>query len=168
MGRCSGREHSAAERRDDPPSNPHATGSALARCLVGMTPSEWYALLNNRVFFWLDPDRLNRQRSACAVDPQVVMTIDAHALVAAYAKKIYLTPINTGNARRRAARQSVNTFVPYAEWVADGWTSEYTATGGSPRLRSHEPVELTIVGGVPDAMRSSSARARGPGEMFVP
>src|SRR5687767_10261147 len=47
--------------------------AALANCLVGMTPAEWYALVNSRVFFWLDSRRLNRQRAACGSRPQVVL-----------------------------------------------------------------------------------------------
>src|SRR6202044_172149 len=54
---------------------------ALRACLVGLTPAEWYALVNVRVFFWLDPGRLNRQRAACKKRPQVVLTLDAFTLV---------------------------------------------------------------------------------------
>src|SRR5438270_5513544 len=31
---------------------------ALRKCLVGMSPPDWYALLNGMVFFWCDRDRL--------------------------------------------------------------------------------------------------------------
>ena len=58
--------------RDQRPLSP----SALAACLHGMVTSEWYAALNARVFFWVNIDRLNRQRSACEPRPQVVLTID--------------------------------------------------------------------------------------------
>jgi len=67
--------------RDQGPMPP----AALERCLCGMTPSDWYSAVNARVFFWLDPARLNRQRAACGARPQVVMMIDAQALVAAHA-----------------------------------------------------------------------------------
>jgi hypothetical protein len=40
--------------------------AALASCLVGLTPAQWYAQINSRIFFWLDPNRLNRQRRAAA------------------------------------------------------------------------------------------------------
>jgi hypothetical protein len=43
--------------------------AALEACLVGLTLAEWYALINARVFFWFDPDRLNRQRAACEPRP---------------------------------------------------------------------------------------------------
>src|SRR6266496_1437834 len=54
--------------------------SSLAKCLLRIAPSEWYALLNARVFFWVYTDRLNRQRAACGPRPQVVLTIDATSL----------------------------------------------------------------------------------------
>ena len=57
---------------------------ALARCLVGMAPAEWYRLMNSKVFFWLDPDRLNRQRHACGMRPQMVLVISMVALNLAY------------------------------------------------------------------------------------
>lgn len=73
---------------------------ALERCLIGMTSEEWYVLLNSKVFFWFDIERLNRQRLACGPLPQVVMVIDTTRLIAKHAERISLTPINTGNARR--------------------------------------------------------------------
>ena len=142
--------------------------TALVRCLVGMTPGEWYALLNSRVFFWLDPDRLNRQRSACAADPQVVMVIDTAKLIAAHARRIALTPINTGNARRRPARRSVATFVPYHQWMRTGWATESAALGTRPRGRTHPPAELTVSGAVPDVMKFVIRTCElAPGELFV-
>ena len=86
--------------------------AVLEACLVGLTPAEWYALTNARVFFWFDPDRLNLQRAACEPRPQVVLAVDTAKLVEAYREEVAVTPINTANARRGTA-----TFVPYAAWV---------------------------------------------------
>jgi hypothetical protein len=87
----------------------------LEACLVDMTPADWYALVNRRVFFWLDHERLNRPRKACEPPrPQVVLVIDTAALVAAHGDGIAVTPINTGNARRSPARRGRATFVPYS------------------------------------------------------
>jgi len=127
--------------------------AALAACLVGSTPAQWYALVNTRVFFWLDPARLNRQRAACGQRPQVVLTIDAAKLLAVYGEHAALTPINTGNARRKPALRSGATFVPYATWRASGWESEAAALGTTLRKRSHQPVELTFAYALPDIMR---------------
>jgi hypothetical protein len=135
--------------RDQRPMTP----SALAACLHGMVAPEWYATLNARVFFWVNIDRLNRQRLACEPRPQVVLAIDVGALVAAYGRNVALSPINTGNARRRPARRGAATFVPLDEWLQSGWASEAAALGTSPRRKSHLPVELTVHGGVPDIAR---------------
>jgi hypothetical protein len=133
--------------RDQSPMPP----AALARCLRGPTPSQWYVLLNSKVFFWVDPERLDRQRRACG-GPQVVLVIDADALLARYGDSASVTPINTGNARRHPALRGACTFVPYAAWSGAGWESETSALGTRPRSRSHPPAELAIEYAVPDVM----------------
>jgi hypothetical protein len=142
---------------------------ALATCLIGIVPSEWYALINARVFFWLDPARLNRQRAACNPRPQVVLTVDAGRLLAAYAERVALTPINTGNARRRPTRRGAATFVPYAAWVTSAWASEAASLGTPVRPPSHPPVELTVAGSIPDIMQFVvSVQQLAPGQLFTP
>jgi hypothetical protein len=59
-------------------------------------------MLNERVFFWLDPARMNRQHRACSPRPQVVLTIDTARLVETHREQVSVSPINTGNARRRS------------------------------------------------------------------
>jgi hypothetical protein len=124
---------------------------ALQKCLVGITPPQWYALLNQMVFFWCDRERLNRQLRACGGRPQIVLTLDTKQLLARYAERVALTPFNTGNARRKPAIRGRATFVPYLTWLASGWRSEAEALGVRQRLCSHSPVELTVPGAVPDA-----------------
>jgi hypothetical protein len=135
--------------RDQGPMPP----AALEKCLIGLTPNEWYALINTRIFFWLDPERLNRHRAACKARPQVVLIVDANRLIAAYAEQVYLTPINSGNARRLPAKGGVATFVPYASWEASAWASEAASLGTPLRSPSHAPVELTITGSIPNIMQ---------------
>ncbi len=150
LGRAQRRHHTVLpdgrEIRDQRPMAP----GALARCLVGATPEQWYAEVNSRVFFWLDPARLERHRRACAPRPQVVLVVDTAALLAAHGDRAALTPVNTGNTRRRPAPRSPATFVPWSRWRVDGWASEAAALGTRPRPRSHRPVELTVRGDLPD------------------
>jgi hypothetical protein len=142
--------------------------AALRACLVGLSPADWYALVNARVFFWLDPARLNRQRAACGPRPQVVLTVDAAGLMAAHGGRAAVSPINTGNARRRPARRGAATFVPYSEWVELGWAGE-SVLGTASRKRSHPPAELTFAGPVPDVMRYVvGVTELAPGEPFSP
>lgn len=142
---------------------------ALSACLVGLTPAEWYALVNSKVFFWFDPERLNRQRKACEPRAQVVLTIDAQALVAAHGERVALTAINTGNARRKPARRSADTFVPYAKWLETAWESESASLGTLLRSRSLAPVELTVADAVPDVMKYVVETSElSSGKLFVP
>ena len=135
--------------RDQRPMPP----TALEKCLCGMSPTDWYAMVNARVFFWIDPDRLNRQRAACGSRPQVVIAVDTAALVSVHQEHVALTPINSGNARRKPARRGAATFVPFAEWVRSGWASEAEVLGPPERKRTHQPVELTVLDAVPDILR---------------
>ncbi len=124
----------------------------LRGCLDdGYAPGDWYALLNGKVFFWCDVDRLNRHRAACAPRAQVVMVMDAQALLSVYLERASVAPINTGYALRVPARRGPWTFVPVAQWRREGWASQ--AARGVTRAHSHPPAELTIDGSVPDAAR---------------
>ena len=123
---------------------------ALRKCLIGMTPAEWYSLLNGMVFFWCDRERLNRQLRACGGRPQIVLTLDTKGLLARHAQRVAMTPFNTGNARRKPAIRGWATFVPYATWLASAWRSEAEALGIRERPSSHAPVELTVAGAVRD------------------
>jgi len=151
--------------RDQRPMPP----DALARCLVDMTPAQWYALINGKVFFWFDPARLNRQRAACSSRPQVVLTVDALRLAETYADRVALTPFNTGNARRRPATRGGATFVPFRTWLDSGWATEAALLGIRERSRSHPPVEFTVSGSIPDILTFAvDVRPLAPGQSFAP
>lgn len=142
---------------------------ALASCLVGMVPPQWYALVNAHVFFWLDPRRLNRQRAACGPRPQVVATVRTADLLSHHGKAVYVTPFNIGYALRKPARRGVATLVPYATWLESGWSTETAAMGGSVRSRAHAPAELLVRGPISAflSMVCSVTRLE-PGSQFVP
>jgi hypothetical protein len=134
--------------RDQRPMPP----KALTRCLKsGLSPEDWFEVLNSKVFFWLDPQRLNRQRLACGASPQLALVLNASRLLTNYSAVATVTPINTGNALRAAAARNLTTFVPYERWLIDGWAYE-NIPGARPRRKSHRPVELTIAEAVPDIM----------------
>jgi hypothetical protein len=150
--------------RDQKPMPP----AALERCLVGLTATQWYELLNSKVFFWFDIERLNRQRRASGSFPQVVLKIATHRLLERYAAQTALTPINTGNARRKPALRGAATFVPYNVWLDTLWLSEAQALGARPRPRSHPPVELTVTDSVSDVMDFVvSVRKLAPGTIYL-
>lgn len=132
--------------RDQSPMPP----AALKPCLRGLTPTQWYALLNGKVFFWFDEDRVARHLHACRRTAQVVMSIDAEALLARHAARASVAPFNTGNARRRPAVRGPASFVPWASWRTSGWRAESEGLGTTMRTRSHKPAELTVEHAVPD------------------
>ena len=104
--------------RDQRPMPPAQLAPALDD---GLSPSDWYALLNAHVFLWPDRDRLERQRRACGDRPQRLLTFDAAALLERFGDHALVSPINSGNARRRPAWRGRDTLVPYRTWVRDGW-----------------------------------------------
>jgi hypothetical protein len=126
---------------------------ALASCLIGMGPHQWYDLINAHVFFWLDSSRVNRQRAACRSRPQVVAVVRTADLLARHAEIAYVTPFNVGHALRKPALRSKATLVPYNTWVTSGWAIEAEVTGRNPRPSSHPPAELLIRGPIPHFAR---------------
>jgi uncharacterized protein DUF7002 len=142
--------------RDQRPMPP----TVLARALDGgLEPGDWYALLNGFVFLWPDRDRMDRQRCACGDRPQVILTFDGPALFEAFGDRTFLSPINSGNARRKPARRGRDTFVPYWRWLQEGWP-----TG----QRTRPPAEVLFGCGIPTrapylidiARTSSRSRSR--------
>jgi hypothetical protein len=120
---------------------------ALIKCLEeGLTPADWYRMLNARSFFWLSRTRLRGLLGARAYRnrPQTVLTLDTRSLVQAHAERVELSPINSGatlfGSRVKRGRQ---TFLPIKDYDFEGWSKKRGAAG--------DPVvELVVPGGVPD------------------
>ncbi len=117
------------------------TDAGLRRCLTdGMTPEDWYRLLNAKAFFWLSRARLLRLLDAApyrALEHDV-LELDAGRLVRAHADRVRLCPINSGYTRRFPQPRGPSSFRAIADYpYAD-------------RPRHERVVELAIEGGVPD------------------
>ena len=71
---------------------------ALSRCLIGMTPREWYENLNRRVFFWVNRERLFRLLCARPYRerPHFVLEVETSGLLERHAGRVSLSPINSG------------------------------------------------------------------------
>lgn len=134
--------------RDQRPMPP----AALARCLdPPLTPDDWYRLINARVFFWPDRDRLIRHWAVSRGTPMICYTVQTARLAERHAAAIELSPFNSGSAMRRAARRGHRSFVPLADWCDSRWAAE-AAPDTAPRAKSHKPAELTVHGPIPDFM----------------
>jgi hypothetical protein len=124
--------------RDQKPMPPLLLARALPK---DVSPSDWYRFLNRFVFLWSNRERVERHLGACG-RPQILLTFDATQLLAQLGDKIFLSPINSGNARRRPAPRSIQTFVPYREWIESGWR----AMDGESRRRTGPPAEILVEG----------------------
>jgi hypothetical protein len=71
---------------------------ALERCLLGMTPREWYEHLNRRVFFWVERKRLLKLLGARAYRdrPHLVLEVETAGLLERHAERVTLSSINSG------------------------------------------------------------------------
>jgi hypothetical protein len=121
--------------------------SALRKCLTdGITPSQWYQILNGKVFFWLSKRRLRRLLGARAYRnfPQTVLTLDTKTLVKAHSQKILLSPINSGSAIMQPQPRGNDTFLSIADYPFDEWRKK--------RSRRNAVVELVVPGSVGDIM----------------
>jgi hypothetical protein len=108
-----------ATLRDQTPLRAHI----LDEVLTDMTAHEWLSALNERVFFWLHPQRLDQLLNARRNRGRRhdVLVIDTASLVGAHHRRIELSAINSGatlypNAPERGTRtfQTIGDY-PFAE-----------------------------------------------------
>ena len=118
----------------------------LARALRdGLTPRDWYGILNARVFFWVNLARLDRLLAARPYRGTAhdVLAFDTLGVLRSHAGRVECAPINTGAAIMKAAPRGRSTFVPLAAVPHDAWKAK--------RGRADAVVEVAVPGGVPDA-----------------
>lgn len=130
----------------------------LRASLNGMSVQEWLDMLNNRVFFWLHPDRLSTLLQARLYRNREhdVLTVDTNSLVAAYATRIRLSPINSGCTIFRNATRGQDTFLRIEDYPY------YERRRRRPTKDAI--VELAVLDGVPDIVDHvlRVERRRGP------
>ena len=124
----------------------------LARILDdGLTPADWIALLNDRVFFW--PDRTAgesnlKARRALGYDSQWHV-FDTLALLTPVWDRAEITPFNTGATVRMPPRRGRATFAPLSTLDFEEWRAQRRRIGTIHSLDSVR--EITVRGGVPHA-----------------
>jgi hypothetical protein len=131
--------HGSAILRDQKP----LSEKNLKRCLTDCDPDTWYTTLNERVFFWLNHDRLMTLMSASeyASKPHVILEVESAPLVSDYESEIELAPMNTGNTRPFPHPRGRSTFRKMSQYPYEGRhkLNDYSAI-----------VELTVLRGVPN------------------
>lgn len=124
------------------------TDAGLKRALQDeLTPSEWYRILNKRVFFWLTEERLYRLLNASPYQHQNhdVLIVLTRPLIENYRDRITLCPMNSGATRPFAHPRGLTTFLPIDNYPYSIWRAK---RGGKDSV-----VELAIEDGVPDIAR---------------
>lgn len=97
--------------------------SALRKCLRGMTPTEWYRLLNTKVFFWLTPERVRGLLSARAYRDRehTVLVVDTAELLELHQERVALSPINSGSTVYNPQPRGASTFQALEAYPFEGW-----------------------------------------------
>jgi hypothetical protein len=125
--------------RDHKPIRPEA----LAEALIDMTPEQWFEVLNERVFFFVQRMRLESLLGAYKREALIVITVDTASLVAAHEDRIELCRINSGFAQpHNKAPRNRQSFLPIAEYPH--------RDRRTPSPQGIDLAELTVLGGVLD------------------
>ncbi|MGE4480844.1 DUF7002 family protein [Acidocella sp.] len=134
-------EHGEVVIRDQIPMHDHH----LAKCLRdGLTPRDWHDRLNERVFFWLTEERLERLLCANAYkkDEHIVLKVSTASLIAERRNRIELCPLNSGCTMPFPHPRGADTFLPIDKYPYAQWRAK--------RPARETVVELTVIGGVPN------------------
>jgi hypothetical protein len=123
----------------------------------GVTLQHWLALLNERVFFWVDPERLSGFLKIYNREEHDGITVDTASLVHTHCDIIRLSPFNSGATQRpNAPERGKHTFFR----IEDYPFAERVRRAG----RKNAVAEVTVLGGVPDLAKHvlNIERYRGP------
>ena len=120
---------------------------SLKRVLTGgLTPQQWYKLLNARVFFWLTKDRLNRMLSSppYAQLGHTVMILDTALVARDHWNVVRLSPMNTGCTVPYAHPRGLQTLMKPEDYPwesrrrrGDDAVVEFTIEGGLRNVRDY-------------------------------
>jgi hypothetical protein len=119
--------------------------SGLLRCLPKhISPTDWYGLLNSRVFFWLNKSRLLRLLNAGTYRGEVhdVLEISTQRLLDNYFERIWFCPMNSGCTKPMPHPRDEGTFQRIPNYPYSFWRTK--------RPRKERVVEFVIDYAVPD------------------
>ena len=125
--------------------------SVLKKCLDGISPREWYELLNRKAFFWATDARVQTLLGAKLYRNQehTVITVDTASLLAQHARRVTLSPINSGNTLYNPRPRGRHTFRPIADYPFEERRKK--------RGLANAVVELAVEYSVPDLISHTTA-----------
>jgi hypothetical protein len=91
---------------------PMPEGRLIQALTDGTTPRQWYELINHKVFFWAEEQRLHRLLGARDYRKleHDVLTLDSATFIPAYAEAIWLCHMNSGNTWPMPHRRGTEIF----------------------------------------------------------
>lgn len=118
--------------------------NSLRKCLIDLTPREWYELLNSKVFFWLSEKRLLGLLSARAYRNRThcILTVDTERLLVSHLESIRLSSINSGSTIYKPQPRGRETFLPPQDYPFEARKKK--------RGRANAIAELCVDHRVPD------------------
>lgn len=122
--------------------------SGLKRALPEhVSPAEWYACLNSKVFFWMSEARLFRLTTARAYRDveHEVLVLDSRTIIKEFYDKIWLCPINSGCTKPMPHPRDFGIFQRIDEYDYAHWRQR--------RKRGERVVELCVDHSVTDVER---------------
>ena len=111
----------------------------------GLSPCDWYRILNSKVFFWVNQERLETLLSARAYrsNRHTILVVDTETLLDNHLDRVCLSPINSGNTQPFPQPRGLDTFLPLNQYPFEEWLYKRRTYG--------EPiVELAVGHSVPD------------------
>lgn len=123
---------------------PMSDGGLQKALPARLTPGDWYALLNSKVFFWLSLERLHKLTGAKTYRDleHDVLEIDTSSLVAAHRERVWLCPINSGCTKPFPHPRDESAFLRVPDYPYSHWRDR--------RRPTERVVELAIDYAVPD------------------
>jgi len=110
---------------------------------TGMSPSDWYQLLNNMVFFFVRNEGLHKLLNATSYrdSEHEVVTLDTASLIATHSSNVRLCAINSGATFANPQPRGPDTFLPIDSYPFDELARRR-------RSRKKAVAECCVLGGV--------------------
>ncbi len=97
---------------------PMPEGRLITALTGGTTPRQWYELINGKVFFWAEEQRLHGLLGARDYRKleHDVLTLDSSTFIPAYAEAIWLCHMNSGNTWPMPHRRGTEIFCKIVDY----------------------------------------------------
>jgi len=115
--------------------------SKMKTCLVGVSIPDWLALLNAKVFFFLELKKAQRMAETYAAYQNILLEVDTKTLLERHVAESFVCRFNSGSFQFKPTPRGRASFIPMAEFEL---------------RKKSAPTELTINVPVPGIMDFST------------